>query len=414
MGFVVKEIFPKYPSDWQVKLIGEIVDINKSSISKNDDKEQMIRYVDIKSVDRGRLTEAREMKLADAPSRAKRKVKLGDTIISTVRPNLEHYYLFRDAITNEIVSTGYAVVSPNKELIDYKYLYYFLTTNIFTKFLTQTAEGHAGVYPSFKPSLISSSEILYPPIIEQKAIGKILSLLDQKIELNHQMNETLEQMAQAIFKSWFVDFEPFRDPEHEWYCEFEYNEELEKEIPKGWESTTIKDELTLNYGKGLTKKKRKGGNVPVYGSNGIVGYHNESIVEYQTIVIGRKGSVGELELTYHPSWPIDTTYYVESDRKEYIFYWYQQLKTLSLNEMNSHSAVPGLNRDQVYQLKIIKPKDDVINHVNSILNSFYSKIKINISQIETLTQLRDLLLPQLISGKLRIPDPEKFLEVLDT
>jgi type I restriction enzyme S subunit len=130
-------------------------------------------------------------------------------LIATVRPNLEHYAFVRKARQNTVASTGFAVVTAKN--VDPRFLYYYLTTKPFTAYLTQIADSHTSTYPAFNPDVIETADLLLPPPSEQRAIAAILGTLDDKIELNRQMNETLEAMARAFFKSWFVDFEPFRD-----------------------------------------------------------------------------------------------------------------------------------------------------------------------------------------------------------
>jgi type I restriction enzyme, S subunit len=113
----------------------------------------------------------------------------------------------------------------------------------------------------------------------------------------------------------------------------------------------------LRYGKSLRKDKRIHGSVPVYGSNGLVDYHCESLVSEPTLIIGRKGSIGEVHLVSTPCWPIDTTYFVETLGKyNYDLEWlYRLLRTLNLQNLNRSAAIPGLNRDDVYRIKILFP-----------------------------------------------------------
>jgi len=110
------------------------------------------------------------------------------------------------------------------------------------------------------------------------------------------------------------------------------------------------------YGDGLKETDRKGGDIPVYGSNGIVGWHDEAITNGETIIVGRKGSIGEIHLSKIPCWAIDTTYYIDKTKVPCDFTWlYYTLKALDLTRLNKSAAVPGLNREDAYEQKIILP-----------------------------------------------------------
>src|SRR3989344_4647184 len=192
------------PEDWEVKVIGDLVKINEDTINKNY-SEANIEYIDTSSVDKGYLVETQKLKLEEAPSRAKRIIKDYDILISTVRPNLKHFFFVKKSKLNLVGSTGFAVISTKK--INPEFLYYYLTTENYTNFLTAIADAHTSTYPSFNPDVIETSFCPFPELPEQSAIAKILSDLDSKIELHQQMNKSLEAIGQAIFKHWFVDFE---------------------------------------------------------------------------------------------------------------------------------------------------------------------------------------------------------------
>lgn len=129
------------------------------------------------------------------------------------------------------------------------------------------------------------------------------------------------------------------------------------ELPKGWEWKKIGDVVEIHYGKGLPKRQRlTEGAVPVYGSNGKVGYHDSAITNGPTIIIGRKGSIGEVHLSRQPCWPIDTTYFLD-EFPEFLSvdYFYYFLKTLDLSELNRAAAIPGIRRDDIYSIEIPIP-----------------------------------------------------------
>lgn len=145
----------------------------------------------------------------------------------------------------------------------------------------------------------------------------------------------------------------------------------------------------LKYGKALKKENRLGGDVAVYGSNGIVGYHNQSLVNIPTVVVGRKGSIGEVHLTEGPSWPIDTTYYAEFKEKDVDLSWfYILLKGLRLNELNRSAAIPGLNRDDVYKIKVVLPALQTQTRIAALLNRVETLIT---TRKRNLRQLDDFL-----------------------
>jgi type I restriction enzyme S subunit len=188
-----------------IKKLKEVAKVNEISISSKSYPAN-IYYIDIASVDNGFITAAQEIKFSEAPTRARRIVKNKDILLSTVRPNLRHYAFVQNAKDNTIASTGFAVISCKN--INPRFLYYFLTSNNVTDYLSAIAESHTSTYPSFPPEILEELEIPFPSEDEQEKLANILGSLDDKIELNRQMNQTLEAMARAIFKSWFVDFDP--------------------------------------------------------------------------------------------------------------------------------------------------------------------------------------------------------------
>jgi len=155
-------------------------------------------------------------------------------------------------------------------------------------------------------------------------------------------------------------------------------------IPEDWKEKSLGAEIELCYGKGLTENKRSIGKFPVFGSNGIVGFHNQFLVEGPGIIIGRKGSVGEIKFSKDNFWPIDTTYFVKLKNKGNIYFWYYFLLTLKLKKMNSHSAVPGLNREQVYELIKKIPEYIEQSRIAKILSDLDSKIELNQQMNKTL------------------------------
>jgi type I restriction enzyme S subunit len=239
-----------------------------------------------------------------------------------------------------------------------------------------------------------------PPLPEQSRIATVLSWFDDLIEIKKKQNEILEKTAMAIFKNWFIDFEPFKDEE------FIFNEELGREIPKGWEVKKIGDVINFIYGKGLPEMNRKEGIYPVVGSSGIVGFHSEYIAEPPTIIIGRKGNAGSVQLFLENSYPIDTVFYSSKHTQpEIIFYVYHLLKIISLEDLAlTDTAVPGLNIHMLNSLILFLPPPHILQSFHSLVEPLLQKIFLNQKQIMTIRKIRDTLLPLLVFGKLRVDE----------
>lgn len=298
--------------------------------------------------------------------------------------------------------------------------------------------GNGSVFTNLKTDILKNFEILLPPLEEQKAIAHILGSLDDKIELNRQMNATLEAMAQALFKSWFVDFDPVLDnalaagnpiPDElqskaaarlavgdarkplpaEIQALFPSSFILTEEmgwIPEGWEDLNLSSLLEIKYGK--DHKALNEGTIPVYGSGGLMRYVDSALFSGESILIPRKGTLSNLMYVNETFWTVDTMFYsvpkLENTAK-FLFYF---LKTFDFNSMNVGSAVPSMTTKVLNELKVIKPSAVILEAFEKYLSTLFQKNKNLQNENKYLTNLRDTLLPKLLSGELRIPDAENL------
>ena len=278
------------------------------------------------------------------------------------------------------------------------------------------AQATGSTFPNVSASQLAA--IPYPSLstVEQHAIANILGTLDDKIELNRRMNETLEAMARGLFKDWFVGFGPTRakiegrDP----YLAPEiwdlFPDKLDEDgKPEGWEDSKVEDYLELAYGKSLSAKSRRPGGVAVYGSGGLTGFHDEALIKGPAVIVGRKGTVGSLYWEDRPIFPIDTVFYVVPKRASLSF-CYQLLLSQPLAHMNTDAAVPGLNRNNVYRLEFPWSGSRLTNTFESFASPLWKKRTANLREIDTLSHSRDLLLPKLMSGKIRVGDADKIVK----
>lgn len=366
------------------------------------------------------------------------KLNEGDILLST-SGSLGRVSEVAKEQEGSICYTGIIRFRPKVEGLKKSFIKYFLQSSLFEKQASSSAAG--SVLKHFGPSHLKQMSFPVPPEECQEFIEQLIEPLDNKIDLNRRINQTLEAMAQAIFKSWFVDFDPVkakiaakqegRDPLRAAMSAISgkpdaeldalppeqceqlaaiaalFPDEMEEselgEIPKGWATQRVGNVLELAYGKALKSTDRQKGTVPVYGSGGITGYHNMPLVPHGSIVVGRKGTVGSLYWEDEPFFPIDTTYYVRPLAAP-LTYCYYAMQTLGLENMNTDAAVPGLNRENVYRLELVRPDSSVLQKFDSEVSTLRNAIHTYSDSNKALANLRDTLLPKLLSGELSVAE----------
>ncbi|WP_428035986.1 restriction endonuclease subunit S [Amphritea sp.] len=236
-----------------------------------------------------------------------------------------------------------------------------------------------------------------PPLSFQKAAVKKLKSFDNLIENNNRRIAILEEMAQSLYREWLVKF---RFPGYEQCQMVESPLGL---IPEGWKVQTLKETLELAYGKALKKADRNGGDIAVYGSGGVGGFHDTALVNGPCIIVGRKGNVGSVFWCDNDCWPIDTVFYVKSEHSKFFLYF----NLLNQTFHNSDAAVPGLNRESAYSNKLILPVPMVLEQFDSVMRPIFSQLKNLRAKNANLKAQRDLLLPKLISGQIDLSQVEQ-------
>ncbi len=254
-------------------------------------------------------------------------------------------------------------------------------------------DGAAAV-PGINRNVIHQLPTRRPPLPIQRKIASILSAYDDLIGNNTRRIKILEEMAQRIYREWFVDY---RYPGHEGVPLVE--SELGP-IPHGWNAGRVGDAMTFVYGKALKAEGRRGGPVAVFGSSGVVGYHDEALDPGPGIVVGRKGNVGAIHWSDGPFYPIDTTYWVRTELP--LIFCLHSLRDLVF--VNSHAAVPGLNREHAYALPLVTPDPEVSTRFERISAELFMLRRVLIDSNRGLMEARDLLLPRLVSGEIDVSD----------
>lgn len=316
---------------------------------------------------------------------------------------------------SHVIDTAFWL-EPNKNL-DSRWSYYAVKNLDIS-----TLSSGSGV-PSLSRDDFYRETLCLPSLIEQKAIAHILGTLDDKIELNQKMNQTLQDIAKAIFKSWFVDFDPVHakvegkptglpDEISDLFPDKFVDSEL-GQIPVNWNLKHLGDEITPKKGKSITKTKCIEGTVPVVAGGLEPAYfHNQSNIDGPVITISASGANAGFVRLYHQNiWASDCSF-ISTLQTKNIYFWYLFLKINQekIYHMQQGAAQPHIYPSDLMRLGIILPKsNDLIDALDTLVEPFFRKISCLNLENKILNQLRDALLPKLISGELQIPDAEKFL-----
>ena len=317
-----------------------------------------------------------------------------------------------------LVSQSQMKLTVNAARADHVFIYYACRSPQQREIIRQNAI-QTGV-PHINLGILRRLPIRLPPLGEQRAIVQLLGTLDDKIELNGRMNEKLEMRARALFKSWFVDFDPVRakaegrdhglpEPLANLFPARLVDSEL-GEIPEGWEIGPLDSVLVLQRGFDLPSTKRTAGAYPVLAASGPSGTHNEFMVHGPGVTTGRSGVLGRVFYVHEDYWPLNTSLWVREFRRSLPAFAFYLLRGLDLGLFNAGSAVPTLHRNHLHYLPTLIPPMRLIAAFERIATLSLKRQKLNDDQSVTLAALRDTLLPKLISGELRIHDAKRMIE----
>lgn len=387
-------------------LLSSIAYINPDSITKAYPHKE-IEYIDISSVHTGNFDGTKTIQLANAPSRAKRIVKDGDTILATVRPNLRAFLYVKNPANNTIVSTGFAVLRAKQNKLDSRYLYYSVTNQYFTDYLTLNAKGSA--YPAVDTGIIGRAEVNAPAIEIQQKISGVLGAYDDLIENNSKRIEKLEALARLLYRH---NFDVSKSDDWE---EAILDKYLIIHRGKSYKSSELSDTSGLPF-INLKCIKEQGG----FRQDGLKWFKG-------TYKEGQKVSMGDIvmavtEMTYRraiiarvgrvPSLPsefgIISMDLIKLEPKNgtnrewlySMFRWSQfgnEVKEFA-NGVNVLHLIPA----RVTEYKIKVPPKELQEEFGKIVVQIFDLIDNLQRKNELLTKARDLLLPRLMSGEIEV------------
>ncbi len=306
----------------------------------------------------------------------------GDTIMARITPCLENgKTAFVDCLReNEIAfgSTEFIVLRAKPGVSDPQFVYYLATSPEFRNVAIKSMVGSSGRQRVQQP-VLENLELTVPKLPEQEKIGHFLAELDDKIALNERVNDNLELQAQAIYSYMFIEN---ADP--------------------AWVQGHLSDLITVKYGK--DHKKLADGSYPVYGSGGIMRYVERPLYDKESVLIPRKGTLNNVMYVNQPFWSVDTMFYTEMRLPNVAKFVYHFVKAKNLASMNAGSAVPSMTTDILNAMEVVIPSTSALAEFESLVDPMYRAMQENNIQSSKLSELRDALLPRLMSGEIDVSD----------
>ena len=340
----------------------------------------------------------------------KGKLNRGDVVLTT-RGTVGNVAIFDGSVKfeNIRINSGMVILRTNNSKLLSKFLYYSVKSQYFKNQIRAFITGSA--QPQLPIKDLRKIKIYLPNLLEQQLIADFFGILDKKIELNNQMNKTLEDIAQAIFKRWFIDFE-FPNENGEPY-KTSGGEMVESElgmIPRKFKIGFLSEIAAVKSGRRPSEKNATKTEVfkyPLVGASSINGYVKEPLFYEPVIVIGRVGTHGVVQRFSSHSFPSDNTQVIISKFKEFSF---QILKRINYAELNVGSTQPLITQTSISNIKIIIPPEQILTDFEDITKNLYKLTDLNNNLNESISKIRDLLLPKLMTGKIRVPLEEQNVQ----
>lgn len=275
------------------------------------------------------------------------------------------------------------------DCLDYRYLFYWFLLAGKTGELDQYFTG--ATIKHMPGQKLKEVVIDKPPLEIQHRIADILSAYDDLIENNQKQIKLLEEAAQRFYKEWFVDL---RFPGHE-------NTTIVDGVPEGWSRGLLKELISVNYGKDH-KKAPDDGNIPVYGSGGLMRKCNKSLFSGEAVLIPRKGSLNNIMYVDETFWTVDTMFYATMKQPHTAVFVYFFVKAFDMYSMNIGAAVPSMTTKILDAMDVVIPDKETLEKFDKCAKTYFNKIKTLQGQNERLKTARNLLLPKLMNGKVEV------------
>ena len=293
--------------------------------------------------------------------------------------------------TERVTYSGFCIRARlnDTDRYDPVYFTYYFKSKAFRRAVSGTAVG-ANIQ-NLSQARLSNHDCNVPDIETQHRIADILSAYDDLIENNQKQIKLLEEAAQRFYKEWFVDL---HFPGYE-------NTKIVDGVPEGWSRGLLKELISVNYGKDH-KKAPDDGNIPVYGSGGLMRKCNKSLFSGEAVLIPRKGSLNNIMYVDETFWTVDTMFYATMKQPHTAVFVYFFVKAFDMYSMNIGAAVPSMTTKILDAMDVVIPDKETLEKFDKLTKTYFNKIKTLQGQNERLKIARDLLLPKLMSGEVEV------------
>ena len=275
-------------------------------------------------------------------------------------------------------------------VLDKRFLYFLFNTRSVRAQISGSASGTKVRHTA--PERIYRVRVRVPSIDTQVSIAQTILTYDDLIENNRRRMALLENSARLLYREWFVRL---RFPGYE-------HTRIVDGVPQGWEKGPLETALVLQRGFDLPTQDRQLGTVPIYGSTGVLGYHDEAKANAPGIVTGRSGTLGEVQYVAEDYWPLNTSLWVKEFRRVTPLFALFLLREMDLKQFNGGASVPTLDRKSVHRVEILIPPTTLLRSFDDFAADVFEQIKNINTQNQNLRAARDLLLPRLMSGELAV------------
>jgi len=282
------------------------------------------------------------------------------------------------------------IVDLNEKRLNKRFLYYLFNTREVRHQIAGSASGTKVRHTA--PERIGRVEAEIPDIKIQERIADTLTAYDDLMENNRRRMALLEESARLLYREWFVHL---RFPRHE-------HTRLINGVPQGWERVPLGEVMTLQRGHDLPSQERDEGDVPIVSSSGITGFHDKKKADAPGVVTGRYGTLGQVYYIDRDYWPLNTALYVTDFKGNPPLYILHLLKHALESIQSDKAAIPGLNRNVVHSMNVLRPPASLRAAFGDFAADVYRQISILTDQTQKLRTARDLLLPRLMSGEIEL------------